>query len=89
MTYRAFEIPAGDEWMAFMGVSPHRLDDVETVTLVSGGETMEVSFSELGRSVRYVWSTGSRILSDVYRAGAVRMALQTGRARLPSTADLN
>ncbi|WP_146214546.1 hypothetical protein [Streptomyces sp. ICBB 8177] len=77
MIYRQFCVPADEEILAEVGELPKALegeDDARILRVEStGGESLGISYSAVGRSIRVWWTREGRELVDLYREGAVRM----------------
>jgi hypothetical protein len=80
-----FVVPADDEILDAVGVVPTSEDDFESKEIVlglGGEDTMKVSYSQVGGSVRLVWTRGDRLVLDLFREGATLMQLDSRDARI-------
>jgi hypothetical protein len=89
MVYRLFEVPEYHEFMDSIGVGPELVEGEQAQRLIleSSGELMIITFDVPGRSIHCRWSSGSRVLMEVFHEGAVRLRL--GRSAGTATIDVD
>ena len=80
-----FIVPSDDEVLDATGLAPTSEDDFESKVIVldlGGDDLVKFSYSQVGGSVRYVWTRKDRPLLDLFREGATRMEIGSRDARI-------
>ncbi|KNB53558.1 hypothetical protein AC230_02615 [Streptomyces caatingaensis] len=76
--YREFSVPDEQSILESLGEWPEEVEEgVHQLALCrEGGETLKLSYSVLGRSVRVQWvDTSGKTVVDLFKEGATRLAV--------------
>jgi len=82
MTYRMFEVPDYDDFVAALGVAPTAVgkEQVQRLSFEKEAETLVVTLDPLGQSIHCRWSREGEILADVFREGAVEVGFNSSES---------
>jgi hypothetical protein len=83
MTLREFLVPSDEEWLDALGVEPEPVDGEIAVRRVrcttDAGDLLDLIFDLPGNSIRCRWQRGEIVLVDIFREGACRLSVRSGR----------
>ncbi len=82
---KLFVVPSDDEVLDATGLVPTSEDDFESKVIVlslGGDDSLKFSYSQVGGSVRYVWTRKGQLMLDLFREGATRFEIDSRDARI-------
>ena len=84
MSFREFEVATDDDFEQSLGIRPQqRADDpdVNSLSITTGDDQVEVRFDVPGRSVRIDWSRGGLNIVEIVREGATRLYVDSTKGQ--------